>query len=342
MRFPLFIRLVCWGYLLLVLLLWLMVTISGDRWWPATLILFSPRWIAALPLVVLLPLALWRNCFSLIPLLIGALIVFGPFMGLNLPIGKAASAGGKTLRVMTCNIDKGNCDIQALTALIRETGADIVALQEFPHDLQLSRLPGWQIIQERGLAILSRFPMQRGMTVEVYDPPDPWPRTCLLHCIVKTSDGDVNFCSVQLPTPRYGLLPLLDRHTILRPSRNGQLLAGTAYRRRVSLEVQKKIAPLSAHTIVAGDFNMPVDSAIYRQAWNGYNNAFSTAGIGYGWTQRAKVKRLAASIGIRIDHILTGKGVGPHLCEVGPDVGSDHLPLIADVELKPVTVELSR
>ncbi len=342
MRFSLFIRLICWGYLLLALLLWLLVSLAGDRWWPATLILFSPRWIAALPLVILLPLALWRNRFSLIPLLIGALIVFGPFMGLNLPIGKAALTGGKTLRVMTCNIDKGNCDMQALAVLIRETRADIVALQEFPQDLQLSRLQGWQIIQERGMAILSRFPMQRGMTVQVYNPPDPWPKTCLIHCIVTTSDGDVNFCSVQLPTPRYGLLPILDKYTILRPSRNGQLLAETEYRRRASLEVQKMVATLSDHTIVAGDFNMPVDSAIYRHVWNGYNNAFSTAGIGYGWTQRAKVKRLAASIGIRIDHILTGKGLAPHLCEVGPDVGSDHLPLVADVEVKPVTVKISR
>jgi len=113
-------------------------------------------------------------------------------------------------------------------------------------------------------------------------------------------------------------------------------LADTRFRRRVSLEAQQAVAGLSENTIVAGDFNMPVESSIYQHVWGGYRNAFSSAGIGYGWTQRARAKRLATSIGIRIDHILTGKGVVTRNCEVGPDIGSDHLPLLADIEVPPV------
>jgi len=308
-----------------------MIYYGGDRWWLATVILFAPRWIAAVPLAILLPLALWRSRFSPIPLLLGALVVFGPVMGLNLPFGKTKPGTGKMLRVITCNIDNGKCDAQALAALIRDTGADIVALQEFK-DIALSLPPGWHIIQERGLAVLSSFPLQRGVTTLVYNPPNPWPSTNLLHCIVKMPGNDLNFCSVQLPTPRFGLLPLLDRHTLLRPSRNGQLLDETVYRRRASKEVQKSVALLSGQTIVAGDFNMPVDSTIYRQIWNGYSNAFSKAGLGYGWTQRAKSMKLT-TIGIRIDHILTSKSLGTRVCEIGPDVGSDHLPLIAHIEV---------
>ena len=37
------------------------------------------------------------------------------------------------------------------------------------------------------------------------------------------------------------------------------------------------------------------------------------------------------SVRVRIDHVLTGAGLVPRVCEVGPDVGSDHLPVIADV-----------
>ncbi len=330
------IRYMSWNYLLLVLMLWLMIFTVGDHWWPATVILFAPRWFAALPLVILLPLAGWRHQFSLIPLLLGALVVFGPYMGLNLPYGKADPTNGKMLRILTCNIDNGNCDTKGLAAIIRDTAADVVALQEFTEDVKLSLPPGWRVIQERGLAVLSRFPLQRGRTTLVFKPPNRWPSTCLLHCIVKTPGGDLNFCSVQLPTPRFGLLSLLDRHTILRPSRNGQLLADTAYRRRASQEVQKTVALLSGQTIVAGDLNMPVDSTIYRQFWSDYTNAFSVAGIGYGWTQRAVAKKLPFPIGIRIDHILASSDLSIRTCEVGPDVGSDHLPLIADIELKTV------
>ena len=30
--------------------------------------------------------------------------------------------------------------------------------------------------------------------------------------------------------------------------------------------------------LIAGDFNLPVDSRIYAESWSGYLNAFSTAG----------------------------------------------------------------
>jgi endonuclease/exonuclease/phosphatase (EEP) superfamily protein YafD len=68
---------------------------------------------------------------------------------------------------------------------------------------------------------------------------------------------------------------------------------------------------------------------LFRTVWGGYRNAFSETGFGYGWTQRVSVRGLP--IGIRIDHVLTRNGLKPLLCEVGPDMGSDHLPLIADV-----------
>ena len=37
--------------------------------------------------------------------------------------------------------------------------------------------------------------------------------------------------------------------------------------------------------------------------------------------------------GVRIDHVLTGDGWRCRRCWVGPDVGSDHLPLLADLSL---------
>jgi vancomycin resistance protein VanJ len=36
-------------------------------------------------------------------------------------------------------------------------------------------------------------------------------------------------------------------------------------------------------------------------------------------------------IGLRIDHVLCGPGWWPEVCWVGPDVGSAHLPVLADL-----------
>jgi endonuclease/exonuclease/phosphatase (EEP) superfamily protein YafD len=81
--------------------------------------------------------------------------------------------------------------------------------------------------------------------------------------------------------------------------------------------------------ILAGDFNMPTESAIYRTFWAAYANAFSDAGWGFGYTEWPGMRRLP--FGIRIDHILAGPGWHPLRCWVGPNIGSDHLPLIAEL-----------
>ena len=102
-----------------------------------------------------------------------------------------------------------------------------------------------------------------------------------------------------------------------------------ALRRRTSAEIRQAIALLPPPVIVAGDFNMPADSLIYRESWDGYANAFSRSGFGYGLSEMVDLHGL--QFGIRIDHILTGAGLASCRCALGPGVGSDHLPLIAEI-----------
>jgi vancomycin resistance protein VanJ len=80
--------------------------------------------------------------------------------------------------------------------------------------------------------------------------------------------------------------------------------------------------------LVAGDFNMPVESAIYRRYWSGFENAFSTAGNGYGSTKHTRL------FGTRIDHVLAAPGLECVNAFVGPDAGSDHRPLVADYRVR--------
>jgi endonuclease/exonuclease/phosphatase (EEP) superfamily protein YafD len=100
-----------------------------------------------------------------------------------------------------------------------------------------------------------------------------------------------------------------------------------------SEELSQWLQQYDGPQILAGDLNLPPDSAIYRKFWAGYGNAFSSAGLGFGYTEWPRVGVLR--FGIRIDHILSGPNWRPCRCWVGPGVGSDHLPLIADLVWAP-------
>jgi endonuclease/exonuclease/phosphatase (EEP) superfamily protein YafD len=139
----------------------------------------------------------------------------------------------------------------------------------------------------------------------------------------------VYFVNVHLRTPRNGLQAVLDPQTLIDSSKSPCLQVAIQLRRQKSGKVVDWINQFSHQVIIAGDFNMPVDSDIYHQTWSKYGNAFSTAGLGFGYTKTSDI--LGWQYGSRIDHILSGRSWRPCRCWIGPDVGSDHLPLVADL-----------
>jgi len=323
------------GYLLLTAFLTILLRVAGDHWWPATLLLFGPRWVFLLPLILLFPLAVWFHGRLLIPLIIASLLILPFLVGFNLPFNKvlrSKAPASPAVRVITCNIQSGNFDLSRLATLIKDSGADVVALQECSRESKLPLPEGWQMVREGELAVMCRYPLRSGAALQTLHPPHIWPRTSLLPCVISFPGGDVAFCAVHLPSPRYGLMNILDRKFLVNFSRTGLLVRETDQRLKAARDVQRAIKALGLPVIVAGDFNMPVESSIYRECWSGYSNAFSLQGLGFGWTERASISGLP--LAARIDHILTGAGLVPRACDVGPDIGSDHLPVIADVARK--------
>jgi endonuclease/exonuclease/phosphatase family metal-dependent hydrolase len=321
-----------WGYLLLVLLVWQVMERTGDLWWPGTLLLFSPRWLFALPALLLLPYSIFRNRLLLIPLIVTLIIIYIPFMGLNWSGSSGSNSHiGKPIRIVTCNIHSGEFNQKKLETMIRDTAADIVTLQEVPSNLLLIPPKGWQMIVTKGFAILSRYPLTGTAVVTMPPPGEKWLKPQMLQTIASTDLGALAVCSVHLPTPRFGLQEIFDRKTLIRPSRKGRLLRDTVYRREVAKKVNSYISQLDLPVIVAGDFNTPSDSRLFQEVWGSYRNAFDEKGRGYGWTQRVRFSGLRYSS--RIDHILTSSRLMPLTSAVGSDVGSDHLPLIADITI---------
>ena len=140
---------------------------------------------------------------------------------------------------------------------------------------------------------------------------------------VPLADGHVLIGHVHLETPRRGIERFRWGGEVAGMSRN--TLMRDAGSQRVSRSLMDARAPVA---IIAGDFNMPVESRIYRRHWSGCTNAFSRRGRGFGYT------RVLPKWSARIDHVL--------VCDprwkvsrafVGPDIGSDHLPVVVDLVL---------
>jgi endonuclease/exonuclease/phosphatase family metal-dependent hydrolase len=135
-------------------------------------------------------------------------------------------------------------------------------------------------------------------------------------------DGPFWITNVHLDTPRAGLNLI----------RRGSVIEGIRVIRRDSFirEIEHRQARAFALEergphIVLGDFNTPTESRIYRGEWRGWTNAFSVAGFGLGGT------RLNGWIRARIDHVLVDDAWEVVDARPGEDVGSDHLPMIANV-----------
>jgi vancomycin resistance protein VanJ len=314
-----------WGYFTVVLIGWFVMAVAGDRWWVGTILLFGPRWLWAVPLPLLVgaavavrKLADWRITT---PLVLAVLLVAGPVTGLCLPLF-AASSGSQPqhlrIRVLSCNTGGGGLNPGALERLIVETWPDVVALQEWtpPKETSLFSHADWRVHSGAGRCVASRFPMEG---IKAIRDPEGW-HDLVVCCNLLTPQGRVRFCNVHLPTPRPGLELLLEGRW------NGmdELDAVNAHRWRASAVAREFIAHSPAPLLVAGDFNTPADSPLYRTNWSDLSNAYTSAGFGWGATKHTRW------VGVRIDHVLAGPGWGWERCWVGPDVGSDHRPVIAD------------
>ena len=77
--------------------------------------------------------------------------------------------------------------------------------------------------------------------------------------------------------------------------------------------------------IVAGDFNMPPDSAFMSRLREHYTSGFETVGWGYGYTRPSRLSWAG------IDRILASVDCRFVRSQVGPLVGSDHRPITAEL-----------
>ena len=312
----------CWLYLSTTLALWLFLHFAGDRWWIATLLLFGPLWVFALPLVILLPLALFMRRRSLPVLLLGGLIVLFHIMDFCIPWRPAISKSqaGTPLRVLTCNTHYRLLNARALADLIDATHPDVIALQEWPsHNTKpVFGDAAWNLIKEAEFCLASKFPIRKFAEVS----PEPGWLSAVCFEIQTPAGGPIYFFNVHLASPHPAFQSALSRE-----ARGSDEIHRNSQRRLEGAQaVQRYAATLKGPVLLAGDFNLPINSSVYRDHLSRYTDAFATAGFGFGWTYHARWTDT------RIDHILADSNWHCIKCWVGPDVGSPHRPVIADLQ----------
>jgi endonuclease/exonuclease/phosphatase (EEP) superfamily protein YafD len=314
------------GALLVAALLWTL----GDQWWPATVLLFSGRWIFLLPVALLVPAALMVGRPRLLgPVALGALVVLGPVMGFRTGWRRLLPGSGASvpIRVVTFNADGGGAVAPRLSLLLAEWRADVVALQECGPALQsaVRVQAGWYHHEVDQLCVLSRFPlgsaavMDRSALAALHAESDIGGAGYVVRYVVDAPAGRFGFVNLHLETPRKGFEALMRGDV-------GEMKANTRLRDLESDLARRWVDGALAPTVIAGDFNTPVESRIFARHWGDLADAFSHAGRGLGMT------KYNGWIRVRIDHVLTGAGWHAVRATVGADAGSDHRPLIVELE----------
>jgi endonuclease/exonuclease/phosphatase (EEP) superfamily protein YafD len=317
------------AYSALVLLSALTLWTLADRWWAATVLLFGPRWVLLLPLVPLLAAAAWRDRALVVPLCAAAWVVVFPVMGFQTGWRSAlvASDEAASLRVATFNARGGDGVAMGPNSLMAEWRADVAAIQECGGVLRSSirATSDWHTRTEGSLCVISRYPILESATMEREVIRQAGGSGLATTVLLAAQPTAFRLTNIHLETPREGLAPIRRGRlgTGIRVTREKSLLRAIELRR-----VRRWVDGFEGPHIVAGDFNTPSESRAYREAWAGWANAFGVAGFGLGGT------RLNGWIRARIDHVLTSaewRVVDAHL---GEPLGSDHLPMVAELRLR--------
>lgn len=328
------------GYLVAMSASAVVVHFFGDRSALGTLALFAPRHLTPWPWALLVPLSITVSRRLLAAALLGLGITLFAVSGFQLPSAAAVAArfsnsapitapinaaNSAHLRVVFYNTDASRTLGSRVRTDVDAWDADVAALVDCRPDVQaaLRNVPNTTLVVTPFLCMLTRhtvvshepLPNARLSSERALSPS----RSLRAHRFTLDVRGEpVTLYVLHLTTPRDALwaarnfdLSKLDANTQLR-----------ALDSNISSRWVDRAAP---GLLVMGDFNLTVESVIYRRDWGDLTNAFSDAGFGFGRTMFAGWHR------VRIDHVLTGPALRAERVRVLRGYPSEHQPVMADL-----------
>jgi len=283
-------------------------------------LLFAPRWwviLLLLPVVIIdrtLIMKQWRWV-----LITFSFVMY--YLNFQLPIGNLlVSSAGQSLSIMSVNLGGGIDRPNLMKEHIVNEKLVLVAFQETPKKEAEKIVPqGWNMhcIGQMCLASAYKIKYLNSKSRRLLG---GYGHLGLLYQL-QINKRKIYVMNIHLETPRKGF------EDFQLSKLNFEAIFENSEQRFIESSIISNWLEDKAPLIIMGDFNMPVESSIYRENFDHYNNAFDKAGFGFGFTKYTRI------LSIRIDHILTDENFSVLEAKIGSDVGSDHRPILATLVL---------
>lgn len=233
------------------------------------------------------------------------------------PVASAvASAREKTFRLVSLNVWFRNPDMARVAEYIEKSQADAVVLLELTEpqaNLLLPLLPTYphyhMDTSRMGAAVFTKWPMLSAESVPLSEGGAVAERI-----MIDWRGTPVTVLGVHLNWP------MGPRNSDYR-NRELDAVVGLGKAQR---------GPL----LIAGDFNLTPWSEYFSDALE--QSGLHDAAVGFGLARSWPAQFVP--VGIRIDHCLLSRHWRARSASIGPDLGSDHLPIVAEVTLQPLAI----
>ncbi|MDZ4259527.1 MAG: endonuclease/exonuclease/phosphatase family protein [Gemmatimonadales bacterium] len=299
------------------------IRFGGDTTRIGMLLLFAPRHWFIWPALALVPLA-WATAPRLgLAATATAWLALFPVANFEIPTPWRPHAERTALRLVTYNTDRTPAVAWRLRSDLEHWNADVVLLQACKTETADSAraIAGLFVHVNPEFCILSRL---TPVALEEMPVGDDISREVAGHfgkalrLVVEVDGRQVAIYAVHLQSPRNALWAALQMDL-------SQLSDNLVWRSIDSRRIANWINPADSVVIVAGDFNLPMGSAILRQDWGRFRNAFVDAGWGLGHTM------FAGKHAIRIDHLLFSPPLAARSAQVLRGYPTEHQPLLVEL-----------
>ena len=259
----------------------------------------------------------WQTAFA------GAFSLLNFFLIVPLSFGGTMVVPEKvSVRVLKINLQDDNTAHGKVQSLIRETASDILLLEEYdkvwreqlegvlndyPFSIVSSRNDGW------GIGLFSRIPLQTAEVGLIGTSSTPFVEGSM---IVEGQSVTLLGSHIQAPVT-----------DVLANTRNIQLAELSGIVRKIKKPV-----------MLLGDLNISLWSPHFADFIETTGLKDTRRGLGLRPTWPTHFSPLL----IPIDHCLTSPTVILHSLRLGPDIGSDHYPLIVDFSISPPSPSVLR
>ncbi|MBL0710734.1 MAG: endonuclease/exonuclease/phosphatase family protein [Colwellia sp.] len=286
--------------------------------------LFVPRWW---PILLLLPTVIINSRLAFVQwkkIALTLIVITFFYLDFQLPNNYFSTKPvGQALNIMSVNLG-GEIKLPKLIKdKIMNDQLVIIAFQETPKIEAQKVVPeGWDLhcIGQMCLASAYKVEYINSQSRKILG---GWGQLGLLYQL-QIKEQKVYIMNLHLETPRKGL------EGFQLSKMNFDVIFKNAEQRYLESSIISSWVKDKSPTIILGDFNMPIESSIYRERFSDYQNVFNEAGFGFGYTKNTRL------LGVRIDHILVDENFSVVETEIGGDVGSDHSPILATLVLNKV------